>query len=191
MNRAELIQKVCDAYDAAGYHRPLDPHSMADFAVRTAFSEIMKALRDGDRVTIHDFGRWELRRTKGRRGYLPNTGHVSFPARAVIKFTAARSNPLERIRNDPFVPPAEFGSTKQLLEWLATVASSIDDWDAFIRAKTAWKATLAARSKLLSLAQQQAAETLIATELARFVERWKERLHSDPDYSNWVRGKAK
>jgi nucleoid DNA-binding protein len=75
MNRAELIQKLCDAYDAAGYHRPVDPHSMADFAVRTVFSEIMKALRDGDRVTIHDIGRWELRRTKGRRRYLPNTGY--------------------------------------------------------------------------------------------------------------------
>jgi len=191
MNRSELIQKVCDTYDAAGYHRPLDPYSMADFAVRTAFSEIMKALRDGDRVTIHDFGRWELRRTKERRRYLPNTGAVSFPARVAIKFTAARSNPLERIRNDPFVQPAEFDNAEQLLEWLATVAASIDDWDAFIRAKTAWNATLSARSKLLSLAQQQAAETLIATELARFAERWQKRLHSDPHYWNWVRGKSK
>jgi nucleoid DNA-binding protein len=189
MNRAELIQKVCDAYDAAGYHRPLDPHSMADFAVRTAFSEIMKALRDGDRVTIHNFGRWELRRTKERRRHLPNTGDVSsVPARVVIKFTAARSRPLERIRNDPFVQPAEFDNAEQLLEWLATVAASIDDWNSFIRA---WNATLSARSKLLSFAQQQAAQTLIATELARFAERWQKRLHSDPDYWNWVRGKAK
>ena len=60
MNRSELIERVRTAYTADS-STPSEPEALIDFAIRTAFHEILKALKRGEVVTIRDFGRWEVR----------------------------------------------------------------------------------------------------------------------------------
>ncbi len=78
VNRTELMRRVRSAYyHEKGYAQPLDADKIVDFAVRAAFQEIMKALRNGESVSIRDFGRFELRHRAARRSYDLNRSNVA------------------------------------------------------------------------------------------------------------------
>jgi nucleoid DNA-binding protein len=124
--------------------------ALIDFAIRTAFHEILKALKRGEVVTIRDFGRWEVRERAERDRFNVNSGEVCRSApRQVIKFAVARSDPLANVRDDPFQQPEKFDSAEHLIGWLTTAADSIKRWDERQRAIAAWKNTESLRSTLL------------------------------------------
>ena len=172
MNRSELIERVRVAYYTAGGSTPSDPEALIDFAIRNAFHEILKELKRGEVVTIRDFGRWEVREQAERDRFNVNSGEVCRSApRQVIKFAVARSDPLARVRDDPFQQPEKFNNAEHLIGWLTTAADSIERWDDRQRAIAAWKNTESLRSALLSDDEQRALLTRLRNAVEGFDER--------------------
>ncbi len=59
--------------------------------VDTVFHSITEALAGGDKVELRGFGRFRLRRRRGRRGRNPKTGSlVSVPAKRVPVFKVGK-----------------------------------------------------------------------------------------------------
>jgi nucleoid DNA-binding protein len=171
MNRSELIERVRTAYTADS-STPSEPEALIDFAIRTAFHEILKALKRGEVVTIRDFGRWEVRERAERDRFNVNSGEVCRSApRQVIKFAVARSDPLANVRDDPFQQPEKFDSAEHLIGWLTTAADSIKRWDERQRAIAAWKNTESLRSTLLSDDEHRALLTRLRNAVEGFDER--------------------
>jgi nucleoid DNA-binding protein len=187
MNRSQLIERVCAAYDAAYPWQRLQPHPIADFAIRTAFEEIMRALERGETVSIRGFGRWEIRRRRERSLYNVNSQErTTIPTKNLVRFTGARSDPIGKIENDPFAVPEHFESAEHLVGWLTTAAGAIDCWDTWMKASAAWSATKEARSKMLSVDEHRSLAAIMKEQMNAFEERWTRNLHQDPDYWAWL-----
>lgn len=172
MNRSQLIERVCAAHDVEYSWHPLQHHAMADFTIRTAFSEILKALKSGEVITIRDFGTWRIRTQSKRRRFNVNSREVHITAaREVVQFNLARSNPLAKIAADPFSMPTKFEAAEDLISWLATAARSIHTWEDEEKAIAAWKRTKGVRETMLSADQQRAIAAVVKKAIDDFDQR--------------------
>lgn len=60
----------------------------AEAVVASVFAKMGEALKDGEEVTVRDFGRFHLKTRDARTARNPRTGAaVQVPAKTVIKFT--------------------------------------------------------------------------------------------------------
>ena len=150
---------------------------MIDFAIRNAFREILRALRSGEGVTIHEFGSWTVQRQAERLRFNVNTRevHAARP-REVIRFNLARSDPLAKIADDPFAMPSEFKTADDLMKWLMTAAGSIQTWKDQAKAIAAWNDTKGIQAKLLSADQQRAAFAEMQRRVNEFDERRRQAM---------------
>jgi nucleoid DNA-binding protein len=155
MNRTELIERVRTAYHTAGSSTPSGSEALIDFAIRSAFREILRALKSGEAVTIHGFGSWTVQTQVERPRFNVNTRqiHAARP-RERIRFNLARSNPMAKIADDPFAMPSEFKTADDLMKWLMTAAGSIQTWKDKEKAVAAWSDTRDFQSRLLSADQR-------------------------------------
>ncbi|MGA1869394.1 MAG: HU family DNA-binding protein [bacterium] len=79
MNKSELVTKI--AQDANISKRA------AENAVNSLMSNVKKALKKGDSVTLVGFGTWTVTKRKARKGRNPQTGAaIKIPAKKVPKF---------------------------------------------------------------------------------------------------------
>ncbi|MFH1619293.1 MAG: HU family DNA-binding protein [bacterium] len=82
MNRLDIIKEVS---------RALTSKSEAAAAVKTTFEAMIRALRNGEKVVIHNFGTFRVKERRPRQGRNPKTGQaVSVPPRRGIRFKASR-----------------------------------------------------------------------------------------------------
>jgi nucleoid DNA-binding protein len=173
MNRSELIERVRTAYYTADSSTPSDPEALIDFAIRNAFREILRALKSGESVTIHEFGSWTVQTQAERSRYNVNTRELQAArSRPVIRFHLARSNPLSKIADDTFAMPSEFETPDDLVGWLATAASSIQSWKDHEKAIAAWNESGRLRATMLSADQNLAICAVMEKTIADFRERF-------------------
>jgi integration host factor subunit beta len=67
MIKSELIQKIAEKNPHL-YHRDVER------IINTVFDQIIKALRDGDRVELRGFGAFSVKSRESRMGRNPRTG---------------------------------------------------------------------------------------------------------------------
>lgn len=64
----------------------------ADKAFKTILETVKKTLKKGKRVTLSEFGSFEVKRSKARKGRNPRTGEaISIPPKKRIKFNPSQS----------------------------------------------------------------------------------------------------
>jgi DNA-binding protein HU-beta len=81
MTKADLIESVAGTLDL--------PKGQAERAVQLVFEDIVKALRNGDKVNISGFGTFAVSERKGRN---PKTGEsIEIPASKSAKFKAGKA----------------------------------------------------------------------------------------------------
>ena len=84
MTKADLIESVAAKLDL--------PKGQAERAVHLVFEDIVKALRNGDKVNITGFGTFAVSDRKARTGRNPKTGEsIEIPASKSAKFKAGKS----------------------------------------------------------------------------------------------------
>jgi DNA-binding protein HU-beta len=84
MTKADLIESVAAKLDL--------PKGQAERAVNLVFEDIVKALRNGDKVNISGFGTFAVSERKARTGRNPKTGEsIEIPASKSAKFKAGKS----------------------------------------------------------------------------------------------------
>ena len=83
MNRAHIVKAVAKVLTTKGE---------ALKAVETVFDAVRAALRNGEKVSISNFGTFRVRLRKGRQGRNPKTGEgISVPPRRGVRFKASRN----------------------------------------------------------------------------------------------------
>jgi DNA-binding protein HU-beta len=84
MTKADLIDSVAARLDL--------PKGQAERAVNLVFEDIVKALRNGDKVNVSGFGTFAVSERKARTGRNPKTGEsIDIPASKSAKFKAGKS----------------------------------------------------------------------------------------------------
>jgi DNA-binding protein HU-beta len=84
MTKADLIESVVATLDL--------PKGQAERAVNLVFEDIVKALRNGDKINISGFGTFAVSDRKARTGRNPKTGEaIEIPASKSAKFKAGKS----------------------------------------------------------------------------------------------------
>jgi DNA-binding protein HU-beta len=84
MTKADLIESVAGTLDL--------PKGQAERAVQLVFEDIVKALRNGDKVNISGFGTFAVSERKARTGRNPKTGEsIEIPASKSAKFKAGKA----------------------------------------------------------------------------------------------------
>ncbi len=84
MTKADLIESVAARLDL--------PKGQAERAVSLVFEDIVKALRNGDKINISGFGTFAVSERKARTGRNPKTGEaIDIPASKSAKFKAGKS----------------------------------------------------------------------------------------------------
>jgi DNA-binding protein HU-beta len=84
MTKADLIESVAATLDL--------PKGQAERAVHLVFEDIVKALRNGDKVNISGFGTFAVSERKARTGRNPKTGEsIEIPASKSAKFKAGKA----------------------------------------------------------------------------------------------------
>jgi DNA-binding protein HU-beta len=84
MTKADLIESVAAKLDL--------PKGQAERAVNLVFEDIVKALRNGDKINISGFGTFAVSERKARTGRNPKTGEsIDIPASKSAKFKAGKS----------------------------------------------------------------------------------------------------
>ena len=84
MTKADLIESVAATLDL--------PKGQAERAVNLVFEDIVKALRNGDKINISGFGTFAVSDRKARTGRNPKTGEsIEIPASKSAKFKAGKS----------------------------------------------------------------------------------------------------
>jgi DNA-binding protein HU-beta len=84
MTKADLIESVAAKLDL--------PKGQAERAVNLVFEDIVKALRNGDKVNISGFGTFAVSEREARTGRNPKTGEsIEIPASKSAKFKAGKS----------------------------------------------------------------------------------------------------
>jgi DNA-binding protein HU-beta len=84
MNKADIINRVHEILDTT--------KADAERAVDCVFDTIEKALKDGDQVSVAQFGIFEAKMRDARDARNPRTGEtVKVPAMRVPKFRAAKA----------------------------------------------------------------------------------------------------
>jgi DNA-binding protein HU-beta len=84
MTKADLIESVAAKLDL--------PKGQAERAVNLVFDDIVKALRNGDKINISGFGTFAVSERKARTGRNPKTGEsIDIPASKSAKFKAGKS----------------------------------------------------------------------------------------------------
>ncbi len=84
MNKADIISQV---HEVLGGNK-----TEAEKAVNKVFEVITNAMKDGDQVSIAQFGIFEAKKREARTARNPRTGEsVPVPAMNVPKFRAAKS----------------------------------------------------------------------------------------------------
>ena len=79
LTRAELVDQVAEAADLTKKH--------ADVVLETVLSNIVEALRRGEKVELRGFGTFRLRHRDARRGRNPKTGgRVDVPPKLIPYF---------------------------------------------------------------------------------------------------------
>ena len=83
MNKGELVDAVAENASVT--------KKQADAVLSAALEAIMKAVSDGDKVTLVGFGSFESRERKAREGRNPKTGDkMEIPATRVPAFSAGK-----------------------------------------------------------------------------------------------------
>ena len=84
MTKADLIESVAAKLDL--------PKGQAERAVNLVFEDIVKGLRNGDKINISGFGTFAVSERKARTGRNPKTGEsIDIPASKSAKFKAGKS----------------------------------------------------------------------------------------------------
>jgi len=84
MTKADLIESVAAKLDL--------PKGQAERAVNLVFEDIVKGLRNGDKINISGFGTFAVSDRKARTGRNPKTGEsIEIPASKSAKFKAGKS----------------------------------------------------------------------------------------------------
>jgi DNA-binding protein HU-beta len=84
MTKADLIESVAAKLDL--------PKGQAERAVNLVFEDIVKALRNGDKINVSGFGTFAVSERKARTGRNPKTGEsIDIPASKSAKFKAGKS----------------------------------------------------------------------------------------------------
>jgi len=84
MTKADLIESIAARLDL--------PKGQAERAVNLVFEDIVKALRNGDKVNVSGFGTFAVSERKARTGRNPKTGEsIDIPASKSAKFKAGKS----------------------------------------------------------------------------------------------------
>jgi DNA-binding protein HU-beta len=84
MTKADLIESVAAKLDL--------PKGQAERAVNLVFEDIVKGLRNGDKINISGFGTFAVSERKARTGRNPKTGEsIEIPASKSAKFKAGKS----------------------------------------------------------------------------------------------------
>ena len=84
MTKADLIESVAATLDL--------PKGQAERAVQLVFEDIVKALRNADKVNISGFGTFAVSERKARTGRNPKTGEsIEIPASKSSKFKAGKA----------------------------------------------------------------------------------------------------
>jgi DNA-binding protein HU-beta len=84
MTKADLIESVAATLDL--------PKGQAERAVQLVFEDIVKALRNADKVNISGFGTFAVSERKARTGRNPKTGEsIDIPASKSAKFKAGKA----------------------------------------------------------------------------------------------------
>ena len=84
MTKADLIESVATKLDL--------PKGQAERAVQLVFDDIVKALRNADKVNISGFGTFAVSERKARTGRNPKTGEsIEIPASKSAKFKAGKT----------------------------------------------------------------------------------------------------
>jgi DNA-binding protein HU-beta len=84
MTKADLIESVAATLDL--------PKGQAERAVQLVFEDIVKALRNADKVNISGFGTFAVSERKARTGRNPKTGEsIEIPASKSAKFKAGKA----------------------------------------------------------------------------------------------------
>jgi DNA-binding protein HU-beta len=84
MTKADLIESVAATLDL--------PKGQAERAVHLVFEDIVKALRNGDKVNISGFGTFAVSERNARTGRNPKTGEsIEIPASKSAKFKAGKA----------------------------------------------------------------------------------------------------
>jgi len=84
MTKADLIESVAGKLDL--------PKGQAERAVNLVFEDIVKGLRNGDKINISGFGTFAVSERKARTGRNPKTGEsIEIPASKSAKFKAGKS----------------------------------------------------------------------------------------------------
>ena len=79
MNKSELVAKIAEDTKLT--------KKAAENTVNAVMSNIKKALKKGDSVTLVGFGTWTVTKRKARQGRNPQTGaSIKIPAKKVPKF---------------------------------------------------------------------------------------------------------
>ena len=82
MNRAHIVKAVAKVLTTKGE---------ALTAVEKVFESMREALRNGEKVSISNFGTFRVRLRKGRQGRNPKTGeNIAVPPRRGVRFKASR-----------------------------------------------------------------------------------------------------
>ncbi len=82
MNRLGIIKAVA---------KTLETEGEASLAVRAIFDVITKALRNGEKVVISNFGTFRVKERRSRQARNPKTGDsVAVPPRRGIRFKASK-----------------------------------------------------------------------------------------------------
>lgn len=78
MNKSEIIEKVS---------RVTCAKTEAKDSVETLIKTVKDALKNGERVTISEFGTFQVKFRKTRKGRNPRTGEeIDIPPKKVVKF---------------------------------------------------------------------------------------------------------
>jgi len=94
MNKGELVDAVAENASVT--------KKQADAVLSAALEAIMKAVSEGDKVTLVGFGSFESRERKAREGRNPKTGDkMEIPATRVPAFSAGK------LFKDRVAPPKE------------------------------------------------------------------------------------
>jgi DNA-binding protein HU-beta len=84
MTKADLIESVASKVDL--------PRGHAERAVTTMFDDIVKALKEGEKVNISGFGTFSVSTRKARTGRNPKTGEsIEIAASRLAKFKSGKT----------------------------------------------------------------------------------------------------
>ena len=83
MNKHDLIMQASSKFELS--------QTKAEEIISTALESIMKAVSNGDKVTLVGFGTFQAKKRKERKGRNPKTGEeITIPASIAPKFTAGK-----------------------------------------------------------------------------------------------------